>query len=79
MYKIKFDTEKALWIVQLQSMGFLWKAVVGKEFKTFDEADTWVRAVGIDKVYRNYADSYTAAAFNATPPPYPQVLRSQRA
>jgi hypothetical protein len=65
MYRIEFDTNAAAWIIQLQTLPFLWRTIRKGEsvhlFPNYEAAVDYVETVGLNKVYRNYADRPSAA------------------
>ena len=60
-YKIVFDPKRGTWLVKIQNMFFLWDAVREDgemlEFANYDKARVWVKATGLDNVYRDYMES----------------------
>lgn len=60
MYRIEFSPNTAKWVIALQKWGFLWVCIEGKEFDNYDAANAYVIEVGLNKIYRNYHNSYTA-------------------
>lgn len=83
MYRIVFDPRSAAWIIQLQEWGFIWRTIQAAEklrmFAEYDQAAAYVLQVGLDKVYRNYADSTVHVMMQGGYQPVPSVLRSNRA
>jgi hypothetical protein len=92
MYRISFETNSSRWIIQLQKFGFLWVPLreLGKtqSWPDYDTAASYVEKVGLDKVYRNYANSTNAAiwaGWSGHQPmevgyqPIPQVVRRRTA
>ena len=64
MYRIIFDTKRALWAIQLSSLfGLRWRNVSGKAFETLDEAEAYVDQVGLSQAY---------ARQDTSPPPWAQ-------
>jgi hypothetical protein len=60
MYKIQFNPEKCCWEIKLSKFyGLLWVTLKGKEFPNIISAEDYVQGVGLDKVYRNWQQSYT--------------------
>lgn len=56
MYKIRFDTDSGKWIIQIaKAWGLWWSRVLLDgtlvSFQTYDDAQAFVTARGIDKVY----------------------------
>ena len=79
MFQIKFDTKKAVWVIQISSLfGIVWSKVSNAEFLTLEEAEDYVQRVGLSRAYRQHltVEPEWAAPHQMT---YPQVLRSQRA
>lgn len=52
MYRIIFDPKTALWVVELCKFHAFWKRIVGKEFATLKEAETYSKQVGLDQAYK---------------------------
>lgn len=57
MYRIIFNTHNCVWVIQLVKFGFVWTTLKGQEFADYDTAVGYVKTVGLDKVYRDYAGS----------------------
>ena len=61
MFRIHFDPKLGRFIVQVQKFGVIWVNVMGLKddnsgvealtFKTFDEAVSHVKSIGLDKLY----------------------------
>jgi hypothetical protein len=68
MYRIVFDTQRAAWIIQLQTIPLWWRTIMlpkGGEPRAFHnhaEAVKYVEDVGLDKVYKNWADRPSVSA-----------------
>lgn len=59
MFKITFNPTKCMWEIKLSSFfGLVWVTLKGKEFSNITSAEDYIQCVGLDKVYRNYRDSY---------------------
>ena len=60
IYKIEFDPKLGSWLVKIQKFMILWVSACEDgeplRFSNYSKAQEWVRAVGLDAVYRNYAD-----------------------
>lgn len=63
MYRVKFDAKIGAWLVQLNRFYFLWESIEDKgevmTWVNFEAAMKHVKSIGLDRVYRNYADSYS--------------------
>lgn len=57
MYRIVFEPTTARWLVQILSYHLFWRTVQTEDFKVFNQAQGFVRDVGLDQVYRNYYDT----------------------
>jgi hypothetical protein len=59
MYKITFNTQKCCWEIKLSTVyGLYWSTLKGKEFPNIISAEDYVNSVGLNKVYRNWNESY---------------------
>ena len=52
MYRIIFDADKAVWVVELCKFALYWKRVKDKEFPTLTDAEKYADQVGLDTAYR---------------------------
>lgn len=65
MFKIEFNPEKCMWEIKLSKFfGLLWVTLKGKEFPNILSAEDYVQGVGLNRVYRNYRDSYADYVVN---------------
>lgn len=63
MFRIHFDPKLGRFIIQVHRFGLLWRSVMALNddssgtnqmmFKTFDEASSYVKSIGLDKLYRD--------------------------
>lgn len=64
MYRLKFDPKLGAWLIQIQSYGFLWTSLrngaAPETFPNYDAAADKVVALGLDRAYRNAADTPSA-------------------
>lgn len=51
MYRIEFNPETGKFIIEVLRFSLFWTAVTGAEFETFDQAQSRVAAIGLDKLY----------------------------
>ena len=58
MFKIEFNPHTCAWEIKLQRFYIFWETLDGQSFGDYDSACEYVQSVGLDKVYRNYRDSY---------------------
>lgn len=59
MYKIDFDPNTCVWQIQLSRFyGLYWATLKDKAFANIGDAENYVKGVGLDKVYKDYRDSY---------------------
>ena len=60
IYKIEFNPRMSAWTVSLQRYWMLWQVVRDgdgvRTFANYADAAKWVEDVGLDNVYRNWAD-----------------------
>ena len=60
IYKIEFDPSVGAWMVKLQRFWFFWVPTCENKkprlFANYAEAEKWVKEVGLDNVYRNWAE-----------------------
>lgn len=59
LYKIVINPTTGKWVLQLQVFGFFWQQIGKETFDCYAAAREAADELGLDKVYRNYADSYT--------------------
>ena len=59
IYKIEFDPRVGSWMVKLQRFYLFWVPVCEDKkprlFANYTKAADWVKEVGLDNVYRNWA------------------------
>ena len=60
IYKIEFDPRMSAWTINLQRYWFFWQPVrdgdAVRTFANYTNVEKWVEDVGLDNVYRNWAD-----------------------
>lgn len=75
MYRIIFDADKAVWVVELCKFALYWKRVKDKEFPTLTDAEKYADQVGLDTAYRRQPTrtrySGEVAISRGQVPPYP--------
>ena len=91
MYRLKFDPKLGAWLIQIQSYGFLWtslrKGAAPETFPNYDAAADKVVALGLDRAYRNAADTPSVDIWRGQHPgptwqasfPEPAVVRRRAA
>ena len=66
MFRIILDSNRGVFIVQLQAYGFLWKTIKQEQptsrpsdrtFHTYADAEKFVEAIGLRSVYRDYRET----------------------
>ena len=61
IYKIEFDPKLGSWLVKIQKFVIFWVPACEDgdplRFANYGKACAWVKAVGLDAVYRNHADA----------------------
>lgn len=64
MYRIVFKPGISAWVVQLECCFLFWRTIGmngdWKMFPDYDQANDYVKKVGLDKVYQPWQDSYMA-------------------
>lgn len=71
MYRIIFDADKALWVIELCKFTLYWKRVKDKEFDTLAKAEEYAVEVGLDTAYRRQPTMLGGIATGHVPPPVP--------
>lgn len=68
-YRIRFEANGAYWCLQTSVLGLIWDTAVEHvpslegpsvkllKFETFDQAQEYVKSVGLDKAYPNFTSS----------------------
>lgn len=68
MYRIIFDADKALWVIELCKFTLYWKRVKGKEFDTLAKAEEYAVEVGLDTAYRRQPTMVGSISIGHVPP-----------
>ena len=84
MYRLVFNPKSAAWNIQIQVFYVFWSTIkTSTELGTHDQAISYIKSIGLDKVYRNYRDApqvgpYTPRGQFTIPYPPVELYQCQR-
>lgn len=58
MYRIVIDPDTASWIIQVQRFFLFWRQIGAETYPTYAAAKRQVETLGLDRVYRDYHQSF---------------------